>query len=107
MTLTGPLSFLASAAVIPLTPLAVLALVARIAASKEVKPSQLALAWTIAQGGVPIPGTRRIPYLLEENIATAEIALTESELAELGEDAPVGAATGDRYLAGRMSTLTQ
>jgi hypothetical protein len=55
---------------------------------------------------VPIPGTRRIPYL-EENVATAEIALTESELAELGEAAPVGAATGDRYPAGQMSTLTQ
>jgi hypothetical protein len=48
---------------------------------------------------VPIPGTRRIPYL-EENVATAEIALTESELAELSEAAPVGAATGDRYPAG-------
>lgn len=54
---------------------------------------------------MPIPGTRRIPYV-EENVATAEIALTESELAELGEAAPVGAATGDRYPAGQMSTLT-
>jgi aryl-alcohol dehydrogenase-like predicted oxidoreductase len=69
-------------------------LVARIAASKEVKPSQLALAWTITQGGVPIPGTRRIPYL-EENVATAEIALTESELAELGEPADVDARAGE------------
>jgi diketogulonate reductase-like aldo/keto reductase len=106
MTLTRPISFLASAAVMPLTPLAVLALVVRIAAFKEVKPSQLALAWTIAQGGVPIPGIRRIPYV-EENVATGEIALTESELAELGEAAPVGAATGDRYPAGQISTLTQ
>jgi hypothetical protein len=44
---------------------------------------------------------------IEENVATAEIAPTESELSELGEAAPVGAATGDRYPAGQMSTLTQ
>ncbi len=80
--------------------------IARIAASKQVKPSQLALAWTIAKGAVPIPGTRRIAYLAE-NVAAADISLTEAELAELDEAAPVGAASGDRYPAAQMSTLTQ
>ena len=63
--------------------------IARIASAKGVKPSQLALAWTIAQGAVPIPGTRRIGYL-EENVAAADISLTDAELAELDEAAPVG-----------------
>ena len=80
--------------------------IARIATAKGVRPSQLALAWTIAQGAVPIPGTRRIGYL-EENAAAAGIALTGAELAELDEAAPVGAAAGDRYPTGRMETLTR
>jgi aryl-alcohol dehydrogenase-like predicted oxidoreductase len=80
--------------------------VARLATAKGVKPSQLALAWTIAQGAMPIPGTRRIPYL-EENVAAASITLAEAELAELDETAPVGAASGDRYPAGHMETLTR
>jgi hypothetical protein len=37
----------------------------------------------------------------------APISLTEAELAELDEAAPVGAASGDRYPEGQMSTLTQ
>lgn len=72
--------------------------VERVAASKGVKPSQLALAWLLAQGEdiVPIPGTRRRQYL-EENLAAAEIALSAADLAELDEAAPKGAAAGDRY----------
>ncbi|SFM35527.1 Predicted oxidoreductase [Paenibacillus sp. 1_12] len=77
-----------------------------IANDKGVKPSQLALAWTIAQGGVPIPGTQRIQYL-EENIAAADIVLSKEELARLDEVAPVGVATGDRYSEGGMSQLNQ
>ncbi|MGW1916810.1 aldo/keto reductase [Streptomyces sp. NPDC002076] len=80
--------------------------IVRIAAEKGVAPSQLAIAWTIAQGGVPIPGTRRVRYL-EENIAAADIALTADELVALDVAAPVGAASGDRYGAGNMELLTQ
>ena len=40
-------------------------------------------------------------------IAAADVTLTETELAELDEAAPVGVAAGDRYPAGQMSTLTQ
>jgi aryl-alcohol dehydrogenase-like predicted oxidoreductase len=56
---------------------------------------QVALAWVLAQGEnvVPIPGTKRIPYL-EENVAAANIHLSNSDLAEL--DA-VEAAVGGRY----------
>ncbi len=77
-----------------------------IAESKGVAASQLAIAWTIAQGGVPIPGTRPVRNL-QENVAAADITLTSDELTALDEAAPVGAASGDRYPAGNMNLLTQ
>jgi aryl-alcohol dehydrogenase-like predicted oxidoreductase len=55
-------------------------------------------------GTVPIPGTRRVKYL-EENVAAAELTLTQDDLAALDAAAPVGSATGDRYSAGMMETL--
>jgi aryl-alcohol dehydrogenase-like predicted oxidoreductase len=72
--------------------------VKEIAAEKGVKSSQLALAWLLAQGDdiVPIPGTKRLKYL-EENVAAADITLSDDELARIDEAAPVGAAAGDRY----------
>jgi aryl-alcohol dehydrogenase-like predicted oxidoreductase len=42
---------------------------------------------------------------LEENVAAAEITLTQDDLAALDAAAPVGSATGDRYSAGMMETL--
>jgi len=72
--------------------------VQQIAAEKQVTPSQLALAWLLAQGQdiVPIPGTKRRQYL-EENVAAADVALTPDELARIDEVAPKGVAVGDRY----------
>lgn len=84
--------------------LRIVAAVGELAEAKGVTPAQLALAWTIARGGVPIPGTRRVRYL-EENIAAAEIALSADELAALDEAAPVGAASGDRYPEAQMPLL--
>lgn len=75
-----------------------------VATQKGVTPGQIALAWTIAQGTVPIPGTRRIKYL-EENVAAAAVTLTAGDLAALDAAAPVGAASGDRYPAAAMSLL--
>lgn len=68
------------------------------AASKGVKPGQLALAWVLAQGEdiVPIPGTKRRTYL-EENIAAAQITLSQAELDQIGKMLPPGIAAGDRY----------
>jgi len=67
-----------------------------IAAAKGVKPAQLALAWVLAQGKdvIPIPGTKRRKYLLE-NIAAVDIALTTDEMADLNQLAHLVA--GDRY----------
>ena len=68
------------------------------AAEKGCQPSQLALAWLLAQGDdiVPIPGTKRIPYL-EENLKALDISLTEDELAQINEIAPLGIGAGERY----------
>jgi aryl-alcohol dehydrogenase-like predicted oxidoreductase len=72
--------------------------VKEVAADKGATPSQIAIAWVLAQGGdiVPIPGTKRRKYL-EENLKAADIALDESDLRRLEEAAPQGAAAGDRY----------
>ncbi len=78
-----------------------LALVERIntlAAAKGCTPSQLALAWVLAQGDdiVPIPGTKRRKYL-EENVAALDVHLSPAELAQIDAIAPKGAAAGLRY----------
>jgi aryl-alcohol dehydrogenase-like predicted oxidoreductase len=72
--------------------------VKEIADEKGVTAGQLALAWVLAQGDdiVPIPGTTTIRHL-EENIAAAEIELTDEDLRRLDEAAPLGVAAGARY----------
>lgn len=67
-----------------------------LAGEKGVSASQLALAWMIAQGVTPIPGTKRVKYL-EENAASAEIQLTPSEMARIEEISPKGIAAGGRH----------
>lgn len=69
-----------------------------IAKRKGVTPSQLALAWVLAQGNdvVPIPGTKNVKYL-DENIAALDVVLTEEDLQEIDAAAPKGATAGDRY----------
>src|SRR5689334_18256576 len=53
-----------------------------IARRKKCTPSQLALAWVLAQGDdiVPIPGTKQRKYL-EENVRALEVELTPNDLA--------------------------
>ncbi|MGI8580203.1 MAG: aldo/keto reductase [Solirubrobacteraceae bacterium] len=72
--------------------------VKEIAEENDVTPGQLALAWVLAQGEdiAPIPGTKRRSYL-EENVAAAEIELSEEDLRRLDEAAPKGSAAGERY----------
>jgi aryl-alcohol dehydrogenase-like predicted oxidoreductase len=78
--------------------LKVVARLKEIANEKGITPSQLALAWVLAQGDdiVPIPGTKRRKYL-EENIAAAGVKLSKSDLARIEEAAPKGFAAGGRY----------
>ncbi len=68
----------------------------QLAAAKSVTPSQLALAWVVSKGHLPIPGTKRVKYL-EENIAAGNISLSAEEMAKLEEIVPLGTITGDRY----------
>ena len=78
-----------------------LGLVDRIHAMAEEKgcaPSQLALAWVLAQGDdiVPIPGTKRRRYL-EENVCALDIVLTQSDLERIEQAIPLGDVAGERY----------
>jgi aryl-alcohol dehydrogenase-like predicted oxidoreductase len=72
--------------------------VEEIAKEKGCKPSQLALAWVLAQDKniVPIPGTKRRKYL-EENVAAIDVRLAKEDLRRIEEIFPTGAAAGDRY----------
>ena len=72
--------------------------VEEIAREKKCQPSQLALAWVLAQGDdiVPIPGTKRRKYL-EENAAAVDLKLTPDDLRRLSEVFSSGAAAGMRY----------
>lgn len=73
---------------------------------KDCTPSQLALAWLLAQGEdiVPIPGTKRRKYL-EENLGALQVVLTDADLLRINEVAPKGIAVGDRYPEGSMKSV--
>ncbi|MGO4378071.1 aldo/keto reductase [Pseudoduganella sp. RAF53_2] len=77
-----------------------------LAAAKGCTPAQLALAWLLAQGPeiVPIPGTKRTRYLLE-NLGALAISLSADELKRIDEALPPGVAAGDRYPAAGMQGL--
>ncbi len=72
--------------------------VERIAETKGIAPSQLALAWVMSRGDdvVPIPGTKRVKYL-EENAAAADVVLSVADGEALDAVFPIGATSGDRY----------
>jgi aryl-alcohol dehydrogenase-like predicted oxidoreductase len=72
--------------------------ITEIAQEKQGTPSQLALAWVLAQGEdvVPIPGTKRVEYLVE-NVGALDVELTTDDLARIDAAAPVGSTAGDRY----------
>ncbi|HEY8106325.1 MAG TPA: aldo/keto reductase [Gemmatimonadales bacterium] len=78
----------------------------QLARAKGWTPSQLALAWVLAQGDdiVPIPGTKRVRYL-EENAAAAGLRLTPAELAAIDAASPRDVAAGGRYPAAGMARV--
>jgi aryl-alcohol dehydrogenase-like predicted oxidoreductase len=80
--------------------------VEQIARRKKCTPSQLALAWVLAQGDdiVPLFGTKRRTYL-DENLAALDVELTPADLEEIDEVVPKGVAAGERYPAGSMKTV--
>jgi aryl-alcohol dehydrogenase-like predicted oxidoreductase len=80
--------------------------VEEIAHEKGCKPSQLALAWVLAQGDdiVPIPGTKHRKYL-EENAAALDVHLTAEDLQRINEVFPPEAAAGPRYPVNAMALV--
>jgi len=80
--------------------------VRELAAEKSVTAGQLALAWVLSRGDdiVPIPGTTRRTHL-DENLASVDVRLTESELGQLDAAFPRNVAAGDRYPEGGMRNI--
>ena len=76
------------------------------AEEKQCKPSQLALAWVLAQGEdmIPIPGSSHIPHL-EENLAALEVSLSPEDLERIDDVAPKGVAAGERYPEAAMRVI--
>lgn len=68
----------------------------RMAEERNITASQLALAWIMSKGIIPIPGTKRRKYV-EQNIASSEIKLSENEIRELESIVPLGTDTGAPY----------
>lgn len=80
--------------------------VGAIARRLQATPGQVALAWLLHQGHdvVPIPGTKRRSFL-EENCASAQLALTRTDLDALNAAAPAGGTAGPRYTEKMMSMV--
>ncbi|MEU2035786.1 aldo/keto reductase [Nocardia amamiensis] len=78
--------------------LAIVAALRAIADEKGVTAAQLALAWVHSRGAdvVPIPGTKRRTYL-EQNVAAADIELSDEDLIRIEAAAPAEAVAGARY----------
>jgi aryl-alcohol dehydrogenase-like predicted oxidoreductase len=70
-----------------------------LAARLGVTVAQVALAWVLSKGVVPIPGTRHIKHL-EANWAANEIALDPAHAAELEAAFAIGSTAGERYPPG-------
>ena len=80
--------------------------VVELASRHGARPAQIALAWVLAHGEdvVAIPGTKRRTYL-EENLAAADVELTEDDLARIGAEVPEAA--GERYDRTGMTTVNR
>ena len=73
-------------------------LLGRIANNKNATSAQIALAWLLAQKPwiVPIPGTTKV-HRLKENVASAEINLSENDLKEINNAVSQIEVHGARY----------
>jgi aryl-alcohol dehydrogenase-like predicted oxidoreductase len=82
--------------------------VEELARAKACTPSQLALAWVLAQGSdvVPIPGTKRARFL-EENLGALDVRLSAGDLSRIDAVLPPGSTSGDRYQAGAMQAVNR
>ncbi|WP_342423835.1 aldo/keto reductase [Paenibacillus sp. FSL E2-0178] len=81
-------------------------IVHELAALKQAKPAQIALAWILHKSAdfVPIPGTKRRKYL-EENVAAGSLALNPAEMKRLDDALAPGTISGQRYPDWIMATI--
>jgi aryl-alcohol dehydrogenase-like predicted oxidoreductase len=81
-------------------------LLKRVGDEKNATPAQIALAWLIAQRPyiAPIPGTTKL-HRLEENIAAAEIGLTQEDLRAIADAASRIEVEGERYAPQHMAMV--
>jgi len=77
-----------------------------LAAAKGVTPGQIALAWLLHKGPdiVPIPGTKRRRYL-EENVASADVSLSDADMAALDAALAPERISGPRYGQKQMAQV--
>ncbi|KAJ5817518.1 hypothetical protein N7447_007526 [Penicillium robsamsonii] len=68
----------------------------KLAVRKGCKISQIALAWVVSQGMIPIPGTTKAARL-EENWASRDIELTEEEKQAMRQIIDAAKPHGERY----------
>jgi len=80
--------------------------VREVAARRSATPAQIALAWLLSRGPdiVPIPGTKRRAYL-EENVAAADVSLTQEDIAQLERALAPGQVSGPRYAPAQMAQI--
>ena len=73
---------------------------ATIAEAKNCSPAQLALAWLLAQGDqvIPIPGTKRRKYLID-NAGSIDVQMTTADFEQIDALLKRFPETGDRYNA--------
>jgi len=77
-----------------------------LAMNKHCTPAQLALAWVLQQGKdiIPIPGTTKRSHL-HDNLDAMDIALSQKDLDQINQIAPLGIAAGDRYPESAMTWI--
>jgi aryl-alcohol dehydrogenase-like predicted oxidoreductase len=80
--------------------------IAELANQKGVSPAQLTLAWVLAQGDdfIPIPGTRKVNYLLE-NLASASIKLSKDDDKAIRDIINSIDIQGERYQKAQMNNI--
>lgn len=78
--------------------------IAKMAEEKNVTSSQLAIAWVIAKGHFPIPGTKRVKFV-EQNIAAGNLELSSADMNRLEIILPLGTKTGNRYDEANMAGI--
>jgi aryl-alcohol dehydrogenase-like predicted oxidoreductase len=86
--------------------LAIVDAIAEVARRHEVSNAQVALAWLLAQGDdiVPIPGVKR-SETMRDSAGAPDLALSDSDLAQIDAAAPSGQTAGPRYSPGGMARV--